>query len=230
MTYSTLLFDLDHTLYDSDASEIEAFSHVMREVGVVQPDDHLGTYIEINNALWRRVERGEISPGTVRVERFHQLVARIGLDADPHHMADLFAYGLGAFGELYPGARTMLEQLTTHHTLAMLTNGLSEVQWARINRLDLGQYFSSVVISAEVGHSKPSAAFFDAALAALGDPTKATALMIGDSLTADIRGAAAYGLSTCWYNPHAKLAGADDNITHEIRELNELLEVVRARR
>jgi 2-haloacid dehalogenase len=230
MTYQTLLFDLDHTLYDSDASEIQAFAHTMRSVGVDQPEVFLSTYIEINNALWRSVERGEITPDAVRVERFHQLVSAIGLDADPHQMADLFADGLGAFGELHPGAREALDELICDHTLAMLTNGLSEVQWARINRLDLGQYFSAIVISAEVGHSKPSARFFDVALETLGNPDRQSALMIGDSLSADIRGAAAYGLATCWYNPHAKIAAPDDGVTHEISHLSELVGVVTAGR
>jgi 2-haloacid dehalogenase len=223
MRYETLLFDLDHTLLDSDASEVAAYAHTMATIGLDDPDHHFDRYVTINREMWRAVEAGTMQPGEVRFRRFEQFTSEIGIDADPVAMAEAFVWGLGAHGELYDGARDLLDALHGTVRMAMVTNGLSEVQRARIERLDLGRYFDAVVISSEVGVTKPRGAIFDIAFDQLGSPPADTALMIGDSLTSDIRGGADYGIATCWFNPHGAAAGPDDVVTHEIADLVEIL-------
>ncbi len=226
MPYQTLLFDLDHTLLDSDASEIAAYAHTMESIGLPDPDDHFERYLRINHRMWQAVERGEIQPTEVRHRRFEQFVAEVGIDADPYEMAEAFVWGLGAHGELYPGARAVLDELAGRAALAMVTNGLSDVQRARIERLDLGVFFDTIVISSEVGATKPRPEIFDVTFDRLGHPAKESAVMIGDSLTSDIRGGSDYGIATCWYNARADSAGPDDVITHEVTSLADLPSVV----
>ena len=222
MRYRTLLLDLDHTLFDSDTCELQAFEETLRAVGVEEPLQHHETYVGINKPLWYSVERGELTPQDVRVTRFERLITEIGLDANPEHMAESFETSLGAKGDLYPGARDVLEKLAPQATLALVTNGLSGVQRARIERLDIGKYFDAIVISAEIGASKPGAEIFDATFRALGSPPKDTTLMVGDSLSSDIRGGANYGIATCWYNPKGKTADPEAGIHHEISRLDQL--------
>lgn len=198
----------------------------MRAIGVDDPMAHLATYIGINTALWAAVERRELTPGQVRLLRFEQLTAALHLDADPAFMADEFARGLAECGELYPGARAVLETLAGVASLALVTNGLSDVQRGRIERLGLDELFAAVVISAEVGTSKPAASFFDIAFERLGGPERTTTLMVGDSLTADVRGGADYGTATCWYNPHERATPAEPRIDHVIASLAELPTIV----
>ncbi len=104
----------------------------------------------------------------------------------------------------------------------MVTNGLGEVQRARIERLGLGDYFDTVAISAELGVAKPGVEIFESAFQALGSPSKASAVMVGDNLSADIRGGINYGIATCWYNPHGHPSNGTDHSDHEIEDLNEL--------
>jgi len=224
--YETLLFDLDHTLLDSDASEIAAYAHTMELIGLADPDDHFERYLRINHGMWAAVERGEIQPSEVRHRRFEQFVLEVGIDADPMAMADAFVWGLGAYGELYEGARELLDQLVGRARMAMVTNGLSDVQRARIERLDLGKYFDAIVISSEVGATKPRPEIFDIAFEQLGAPAKETAVMIGDSLTSDIRGGIDYGIDTCWFNWRSEVAPGDLAITHRITHLVQLPAVV----
>ena len=221
--YSTLLFDLDHTLLDSDASEIAAYEHTMGSLGIDDHDRHFDRYVEINQQMWRAVEAGTMRPDDVRFRRFEQFTDELGVDADPVAMAEAFVWGLGAHGELYDGARELLDALAGRVRMAIVTNGLSEVQRARIERLDLTRYFDAVIISSEVGVTKPRREIFDLAFERLGSPDAATALMIGDSLSSDIRGGRDFGIATCWYNPRGLVAGPDDTFTHEIRSLDELL-------
>ena len=52
-----------------------------------------------------------------------------------------------------------------------------------------------------MGADKPSAAFFRACFDAIPRFDPAPSVMVGDSLTSDIRGARNVGLRSCWYNP-----------------------------
>lgn len=226
MAYTTFLLDLDHTLFDTEASEVAAFKQTMLTAGFDQPERYLPMYQRINLKLWAAVERGEMSPHLVRTLRFERLVTEFDLDADPLRMADDFVAGLGAYGDLYEGARAVLEMLSSHAALAMVTNGLGEVQRSRIARLGLDEYFDAVAISAELGVAKPEAAIFDFVFESLGAPAPEAAVMVGDNLSADIAGGANYGISTCWYNPHARSAGAQHRIDHEIADLQELVGLV----
>ena len=202
MRYTTLLFDLDHTLFDFDASVDAAFATTLARAGITEPNGHRAAFDKINIALWKRVEQGELTPDQVGVMRFEELTDRFELDADPAVLADAYIEGLGAGGDLLPGARDLLEQLAPQTTLALLSNGIGAVARAKIARLDLDRYFDAIVISGEVGVAKPHTGIFDVVFDQLGGPDKTTTLMIGDSLTSDIRGGINYGIDTCWYAPN----------------------------
>jgi YjjG family noncanonical pyrimidine nucleotidase len=227
--YTALLLDLDHTLLDSDASETLAFEHALAGAGIPDPGRYLPTFARINRTLWARVERGEITPTHVRTARFEQLISTLGIDASAEALADAFASGLSTYGELYPGVREVLDALVAESavSLALITNGLSEVQRARIDRLGLGRYFEAIAISSEVGRAKPAAEIFEIALAGLGSPAKRSALMVGDSLSSDMQGGRNAGIATCWYNPQRRPGGGDGLADHEIATLDTLLALVR---
>lgn len=226
MQYATLLLDLDHTLFDSDASEAAAFNAALAVGGVSDAGRYKPLYQRINLELWAAVERGETSANHVRLRRFELLVEEAGFDADPALMADAFVAGLAANGELYDGAREVIEQLAANATLALVTNGLSEAQRGRVERLNIARHFDAIVISAEVGTAKPGTDIYDIVFQQLGNPSKDAAVMVGDSLTSDIRGGSNYGIATCWFNPHNKPPGQIDQITYEIHRLEELLQFV----
>jgi YjjG family noncanonical pyrimidine nucleotidase len=221
------LFDLDHTLFDSDSSLVQALAVALADAGVDDPGGRYEVFDRINRALWKQVEAATMTPQQVHVARFVQLAEEIGVDVDPAALAASYGRALGEHGALYPGARELLDALAdTSATMALVTNGLSEVQRARIARHGLGRYFAAVVISAEVGAAKPGSAIFDITFEALGRPDPAGAVMIGDNLPSDIKGGADYGLATCWYNPHGRTADLDVAVTHDVRSLAEIRDVV----
>ena len=226
MPYTTFLLDLDHTLFDSDTSEQVAFEQTLLAVGVAEPGHHFDAYRSINRELWAAVEAGQFSPQQVRSRRFERLVAEQRIDGDPQQLAHDFVTGLGTHGELYEGARDVLERLSRDASLALVTNGLSEVQRRRIERLGIDEYFDAVVISAEVGVAKPGTEIFDIAFEALASPSKTSSVMVGDNLSSDIQGGANYGIATCWYNPRGQSAECATHVVHEIAELSELLDLV----
>lgn len=226
MRYPIVLFDLDHTLVDSDTSFRLAFEHVMAPVRLSDPVLDYPVFNRINAALWRAVEAGAMTPPKVNLLRFEQLTDELRLDVDPHRLAASYATSLGQFGELYPGARAVLDALDPTVTMALVTNGLSSVQRARVERLELAKYFDHIVVSAEVGVSKPAPAIFDVVFDALANPDPASVLMIGDSLTSDIKGGVDYGIDTCWYNPSSAIVATGVTPTHTITRLGEIPTIV----
>jgi len=227
MPYTTLLFDLDYTLFDSETSEPAAFAYTCEAFGLQPTNALVDSFLSINKRLWAAVESGEFTPNDVRTLRFVELAASNGLSADPVEMADTYVYGLGAFGALYPGAREMLERVDETATLALITNGIGEVQRARIERLDLDQYFDAIVISGEVGTAKPGSQIYDITYAELGEPHRTTSLMIGDSLSSDIQGGIGYGIDTCWLDK-AVSPSPPVPVTHHIHHLAEIPAIVEA--
>ena len=83
-----------------------------------------------------------------------------------------------------------------------------------------------MVISGEIGLAKPDPAIFDHAFKRIGGPPKETVLMIGDNLGSDILGGSNYGLDTCWFNPTGTPNGHGVEPTYEIRELDEILDLL----
>lgn len=222
MPFTTILFDLDHTLLDSDESERLAFADTMVNIGIESNDEHLATYQRINSSLWKRVELGELSPNEVKHLRFEQLLSVLDLDADAGYMAEHYVEALGAHGELYPGARELLDTVVGNAQLALITNGLRSVQRARIERLHLGDYFSAVAISGELGIAKPDPAIFHHLLAELDHPSAEECIIVGDSLSSDIAGGHNAGIATCWYNRSGSSSG-DANPTIEVTSLDQVV-------
>lgn len=204
MRYPVVLFDLDHTLLDSDASEQAAFDVTLRSIGVDPTADVFGVYHRLNQALWRRVESGDIGPNEVKVRRFEQLLDVLGADGDPVEMGAMFVRGLTDHGDLYQGARQLLDSLDGQVRMGLVTNGIGAVQRGRIERLDLGAYFEVLSISGELGTSKPASMIFDHTLDGLGVTDRSTVVMVGDSLASDIAGGVNAGVDTIWFNRHAE--------------------------
>ena len=200
MAYTTVLFDLDHTLLDSDTSEALAFDATMTALGIDHPGQHLGTYQSLNHALWKDVELGRLSPNDLKTLRFEQLFATLQIDADAAEVGEMYLRGLGEHGDLYSGALDMLHAVGKFAELALITNGISSVQRSRITRLGLEPHFAAVAVSGELGVAKPDPRIFEHVFSSLDDPDVRATIIVGDSLSSDIAGGHNAGIATCWFN------------------------------
>jgi HAD superfamily hydrolase (TIGR01509 family) len=95
--------------------------------------------------------------------------------------------------------RPVLERLARRYRLGIVSNFTGNLQPC-LEELGLARLFAAVSDSAVVGWSKPDPRIFLGALATLGVPPE-RAWMVGDNFEADIRGAAALGVRTCWLAP-----------------------------
>ena len=105
----------------------------------------------------------------------------------------------------------VLDDLSRDHRLALVTNGAPDVQREKLARATLTHYFATIVISAEIDVGKPDPRIFTHALDAIG-ATADAAVMIGDSLPRDIRGAHNAGLRSIWIDRGDVVAKPDDAV------------------
>jgi YjjG family noncanonical pyrimidine nucleotidase len=228
--YTTVLFDLDHTLLDSDASEAAAFDLTMRSVGIDPTAEVFAAYDRLNQALWRRVEAGELSANDVKVRRFEQLLHHLDAVGDPVEMGATFVGGLVDHGELYDGAARLLAGLAATCRLALVTNGIGAVQRGRLARLGLEGVFEVVSISGELGVSKPDRTIFDFTLDAMGIGDRRSVVMIGDNLASDIQGGINAGVDTIWFDADGAVVPDGTAPTHRASAFDAVADIVTRQR
>lgn len=220
---TTLFWDIDDTLLDFKRGEAAAIRRTLEHIGIVPTDAVVRLYSEINDGLWKRLERGEVTREQILIGRFAQLFSALGVNGDAPMTQKLYFSYLGEQHDFVDGAKDVLDALHGTYPMYAVSNGTTVIQNKRLFASGLDRYFDRVFLSQEIGADKPSAAFFDACFADLPDVRRGQVLIIGDSLTSDMRGGEAAGLQTCWFNPRRKENDLGVRIDFEIAALAELL-------
>lgn len=224
--YRLIIFDADHTLFDFDRAEKEAMKKLCSEIGHELNEIQYSKYREINFSLWKKFERDEIDQTTIKVERFRLFFEEIGLDADFMEISHRFLIYLSEGSYLLNGALELIKSLKDKFSLVLLTNGISIVQHPRYDNSELYGMFDSFVVSGDLGINKPDKRIFEHALNDFPGIHAGKTLMIGDSLTSDIKGGINAGMDTCWYNPGQKENDQTFCPTYEIKDLKDIQDIL----
>ncbi len=224
--YYCVLFDLDNTLLDFDMAEQKALAQTLQDAGVEASNDIMQSYRDINESLWKKLEKGQIRREKIATERFVQFLKQHNLPGDGVAMSRAYHQNLAMQGALMPDALEVARELSEVATLAVASNGFVDVQLSRIAASGLDNYLEESFISEKLGVDKPNRKFFDLALASLGVEQRAHILVVGDRLASDIKGGANAGLATCWYNPNGASNDSDIKPTYEINQLTDLYKIV----
>lgn len=214
-----LFFDLDDTLLDFHKAEAWALRQALRRSGVEPTDAIAARYSEINQSQWELLEEQKITRQQVLVRRFQLLFQELGVNASCEKTQKCYENMLAKGHDFMPGAQELLETLKGKYEMYLVSNGTAMVQDARLRDSGMEQYFKGIFISERVGVDKPQEEFFDRSFAAIPVFDPGQAMIIGDSLTSDIRGGNNAGIQTCWYNPKHKPRRADIHVDYEISEL-----------
>jgi YjjG family noncanonical pyrimidine nucleotidase len=225
-SYSCILFDLDHTLWDYEANAEETLRDLfvrfrMEELGVTSFRFFHETFRRVNLDLWDRYDRGLIGQEVIRTERFSRVFYDTGVD-DVRTSLEFSARYLEELPlkkNLLPHAREILDYLHPRYPMTIITNGFDEIQTTKIKSAGIGHYFRQIVTSERAGNKKPSRQIFEFALQQTGHSSE-TAVMIGDNLQTDMAGAAGAGIDTIYFNPAQ--TPHRSQVTHEIFTLQEL--------
>ena len=228
MLYHTILFDADGTLLDFSESQAQALLKSCTAFGISADARLVQCYDHINQSLWAQLERKEITRAVLLNKRFRLFFEQSGITGvDPDAFNRHYAQGLSDGFYLVEGAVEILEALKPHLQLVIITNGIADVQKSRLAGAGLTPFFSHIIISGEIGCEKPDPRFFEQALLRCGVPDRRHALVVGDSLSADIAGGNGYGLDTCWYNPKGAPTPEKPKPTYIIDSLYALPELLK---
>lgn len=221
--YEVILFDADDTLFNFKKSEEYAFERVINEFDIKYDKDyHYKIYKNINKKVWEELEKGLILVEDVKLERFKRFTKKLNISVDPRKFNKVYLDFLSQTSFLIEGSNEILSSLSDKYRLCIITNGFADVQNKRIRNSILNNYFEEIIISEEANASKPDPKIFEYTFKILNLEDKSSVLIVGDSLTSDIKGGVNFGIDTCWYNPDKDDNKSDVQPKYEIHDLNEL--------
>ena len=226
--YKYLLWDIDGTVLDFLASEASAIRALFKKYNLGDcSEDMLKLYSGINVKYWQMLERNELTKPEILVGRFREFFEKIGVDtAIAESFNREYQVTLGDFVVFMDKAEEILLSQKGKYTLIAVTNGTKIAQEKKLRRSGLDKIFDAVFISENVGAEKPNKAYFDYVFETMGITNKEEVLLIGDSLTSDMKGGYIAGVDTCWFNPAHNPNTLDIPITYEIDSLAKIQEIV----
>jgi putative hydrolase of the HAD superfamily len=224
--YTSIFFDLDHTLWDYEMNSQETLSELfeeysLQEAGVTDFQSFHHHFKRVNNALWHLYDHGKIDSTVIRKERFKQILETFNIRNEKltQDLSHQYLHTCPKKGNLIPQAVETLEYLASRYTLSIITNGFEEIQNVKLMAGNIHRFFSHIITSQMAGHKKPAREIFEYAMQKnniLADQV----VMVGDNLVTDIAGARLASIDTVFFNPEG--VQHDENVTLEITNLREL--------
>ena len=232
-----ILWDIDNTLLDFDKAEVAALNRGFEEFELGKfTDEMLKEYMVINKRRWQMLERGEMAKQEVVEGRFVEFFEGRGLPTDiAASFNNRYQVLLGETICFRDDAYNIVKDLKGKVLQCAASNGTKVAQTGKLKNSGLGELFDLVFISEEVGAEKPAKAFFDKALREsetwlrengcldLEEEMKLEeVIIIGDSLTSDMKGGNNAGIKTCWYNPKGLVNDKAVKVDYEVKDLHEV--------
>ncbi len=221
-TIQHIFFDLDHTLWDFDKNSEMAFDTIFSkhhpEISTVH---FIEKYAPINQACWKLYQYDTITHEELRYKRLKDTFDALDYvitDEAIHQIADDYIALLPDNNHLFDGAIEILDYLSSHYQLHIITNGFANVQYKKIANSKIDTYFKTITNSEMAGVKKPNPIIFQHALD-LAQALKENSIMIGDCLEADVQGALDFGIDALFFNPNNEI------VPEGIIQINHLLEL-----
>ncbi len=220
--YKTLLFDVDDTLLDFQKAEKSALRMLFEEKGMSLTSEIEAQYKKINKSLWTAFEEGEINRDEVVNTRFSILFKEYGEEVDGILFENNYRSYLEEGNQLMEGALQFINQIQSEYDLYIVTNGISKTQDKRLRNAGLHVLFQDIFVSEDTGYQKPMKEYFDYVFERIPNFVPEEGLIIGDSLSADMKGGYVAGIDTCWFNPEKKFNNSGIVPTYEVQNFEEL--------
>lgn len=224
----TLLWDIDGTLLDFSKAEEYGIRKCFEIFSLGKcTDEMLYRYSVINRKYWEMLERDEITKPEVLHCRFVEFFEKEGIEFNRIDEFNLeYQYLLGDKVFFCDNGLETVQNLKGKVRQYAVTNGTFVAQGRKLTQSGLIDIFDGVFISDKIGFEKPSVEFFDVVQRETGKFTHDEVMIIGDSLTSDIRGGNNADILCCWYNPNGGVNRDNLRIDYEIKDISQVLDIL----
>lgn len=227
-----ILFDLDDTIVTFGAVSRQAWETVCRQLSgggaVFDAARFLESMHAVSRRYWSDPDRhriGRLRLLETRRELVTEAFARLGMRNRGlcGAVADAYSAERDRLMAFFPGAEETLEALAhSDIRLALVTNGQSTLQRAKIDRFGLERFFPIICIEQEIGFGKPREEVYRLALKRL-DTAPSDTWMVGDNPEWDVIAPQKLGIAGVWHDYRKKGVSDDtfrpDHTIHAIAEL-----------
>lgn len=229
MKIKVILWDIDGTILNFIEAEKAAIRMCFSQFQLGEcTDEMIKRYSAINKRHWERLEMGEISKQEVLEGRFREFFCQEGISLTEKMRNDKVKQSedewIRAFNVEYQkrlgdticfndDSYELICQLKGRVKQFAVTNGTRMAQERKLEKSGLNQLFDGVFISENVGVEKPNIDFFNYVFRQIGDYRKDEVMIVGDSLTSDMKGGNNAGIVCCWYHPQTAREGVPGQAT-----------------
>lgn len=229
--FTTVLWDVDNTLLDFAYSQRISLAECFRSIGREMTEEELALYARINDDYWKRLELGEVTKEQLLTGRFLLLFEKLGIEGvDVDGFRARYQNGLGNTFSFLDDSLAICSDLRGKVRQYVITNGVTSTQKNKLELSGLAAVMDGIFISEEIGSPKPARQFFDYCLTHIEEKDKSRILIVGDSLTSDIKGGIQAGIPTCWYRRGAgtmdEILGEGCRPDYEISDLHRIYDIL----
>ena len=221
-TITDIFFDLDHTLWDFDKNSVLAFDKIFKtQHPTINTNEFVEIYAPINQACWKLYQVDKITHEELRYQRLKQTFDILNYsisDDEIERISIDYIQFLPDNNLLFDGAKELLDYLFPKYNLHIITNGFAEVQSRKLKNSGIESYFKTITDSEKAGVKKPHPNIFEFALS-LANTNKENAIMIGDCIEADVKGAIDFGMRAILFDEK------NNNTFKDVEKINHLLEL-----
>ena len=221
-----IFFDLDHTLWDFEKNSGATFKSIFEELNFeFSLEQFLDFYNPINHYYWKQYRENRISEVELRYLRLEKTFEAMKVTSTAaliDRVSELYIQQLSTHTELFEGTVSVLEYLSSKYILHIITNGFEHVQQRKIENSGIARFFKIVLTAEKIGFKKPHPTIFLSALRT-AEVLPEHAMMIGDSLEADIQGALKLGMQAIHFNSHMETYHKECLIIDQLSDLTNLL-------
>lgn len=224
-----VLWDIDGTLLNFEKAENYAIKRCFKMFGLgACTDEAVARYSAINRRMWEALERGEMTKPQILRGRFDEFFRSEGIDFEKTDVFNSeYQIRLGDKFFFCDNGLETVQRLKEKVKQYAVTNGTYTAQTRKLNKSGLIDIFDGVFISDTVGAEKPNAEFFQHVWSKIGQYRDDEVMIVGDSLTSDIKGGNNAGIICCWYNTTGKQRPHDLRIDYEIDDLAAVIDIVK---
>lgn len=193
MIFDTILFDLDDTIHDRNRTLCKFVDlFILKYCDALDYDSKLimkNVFFEIDNKGYKP-----------REEVFKELQDRFPKKCKPDlkELIDFWNAEFPRCAEPIPNVYNVFDYFMDKNIkMGIITNGNTDFQNTKIDKLGFRKYMKTILISEEVGIRKPEPKIFHLALSKI-DSNNETTLFVGDNPLVDVKGANDSGLVSVW--------------------------------